>query len=43
MLEDVTQVLDHVMNEELQINKLGLRISKTPLEIPSHESWDFLL
>ncbi|CAD8082517.1 unnamed protein product [Paramecium sonneborni] len=43
LLEDAQHTLDQVMYEELQINKLGLRIPKKSLVIQKYEQWDFLL
>ncbi|CAD8093053.1 unnamed protein product [Paramecium sonneborni] len=43
ILEDAQHTLDQVMYEELQINKLGLRVPKKSLIISNYEQWDFLL
>ncbi|CAD8171582.1 unnamed protein product [Paramecium octaurelia] len=43
LLEDVQHSLDQVMYEELQINKLGLRVPKKSLTVQNYEQWDFLL
>ncbi|CAK83584.1 unnamed protein product (macronuclear) [Paramecium tetraurelia] len=43
LLEDAQHTLDQVMYEELQINKLGLRMPKKSLLVQNYEKWDFLL
>ncbi|CAD8088458.1 unnamed protein product [Paramecium primaurelia] len=43
LLEDAQHTLDQVMYEELQINKLGLRVPKKQLVVQNYEQWDFLL
>ncbi|CAK88997.1 unnamed protein product (macronuclear) [Paramecium tetraurelia] len=43
LLEDAQHTLDQVMYEELQINKLGLRVPKKSLVVQNYEQWDFLL
>ncbi|CAD8176149.1 unnamed protein product [Paramecium pentaurelia] len=43
ILEDAKHTLDQLMHEELQINKLGLRVPKKTLAVQNYEQWDFLL